>query len=130
LPDLQALAFDAQPGVRSAVARSLGTLGAPLPAQAISILEHLHNDPETHALADAILQGLPESTGPGEPLATPELHLPFPDRWTVTRQDFLTACIEWHTTLGNAAPDSKNADELLAVQSALSDLIATLSRGQ
>jgi hypothetical protein len=129
LPDLQALAFDAHPAVRAAVASSIGKMGVPLPAQAISILEHLRNDDETREVAESVLRTLPEPGVAAEPLETPGLPLPLPDPWTVTRQDFLTACIEWHDTLGKAALDGQDADEALAVQSALSSLIVALGRG-
>jgi HEAT repeat protein len=130
LPDLQALAFDPQPVVRFAVAKSIGDLRTPLPPQAISILEHLRNDSEIHGIAAAILERFPEHTIPSGPLTIPALYLPFPEDWVVTQQDFLTACIQWHATLAETASNAKSAEEESEVQSALSSLIVTLSRGQ
>lgn len=128
LSDLQALAFDADVSVRSAVASAIGEFSNPLPDQAIAILNHLRNDSATREIAETILQNLPDHPIPSAPLASPKTSLPFPDQWVVSRKDFLTACVQWHTALGKAEIDESCADEVFTVQSALSSIIVTLSR--
>jgi len=104
LPDLQTLAFDPEPPVRSAVAKSL---------------EHLRHDAVTGRVAESILQNSPAHAIPITPLAPPASSLPFPDPWSVTHEEFLSACMQWNATLVNAGLDLENAGEACAVQTAL-----------
>jgi HEAT repeat protein len=132
LPDLHTLAADNQPVVRFSVANSMGNLSAPLPNQAVAILEYLRNDDQidVQEVADAMLKSPPDHNVPLGSFTLPRSTSSLPDDWIVTRSDFLSACNQWYSKLAKTEPIDESSEEIFDLQSALAILIAVLSRDQ